>query len=162
MNELDTIKNATGISGFQGMEIGAQVAFAMQGTLILFFIVSPIMGYVMAQQIKSRTRLVIGPGIGVLIVLLGNLGLTLLLGRILPIGTLPDWGIVALSFAASGAVAMIVAKYILWVMEDPGVPQWLTESEKRPYHELAPFEKRRRDEVNRRKAARGEPTGKKK
>lgn len=158
MNEL---KNATGVTGFQALDLAGQVAFAMQATLFLFFIVSPIMGYVLAQQIKNRTRLVIGGGIGVLIVLVGNVGLTLLLGKILPLGTLPDWAIVLLSFAASGAAAMIVAKYILWVMADPGIPQWLTESDKRPYHELAPFEKRRRDEVNRRKAARGEPTGKK-
>jgi hypothetical protein len=152
MNEIDTFTKTT---GFQALDVGAQVAFAFQATLILFFIVSPIMGFFLAQQIKNRTRLVIGVGIGMLIVLLGNVGLTLLLGKLLPAGTLPDWAIVLLSFAASGAVAMIVAKYILWVMADPGVPQWLTESEKRPYHELAPFEKRRREEMNRRKAARG-------
>ena len=162
MNEGDAITQATGLTGFQGLELGAQVAFAMQATLILFFLVSPIMGLVLAQQIKNRTRLVIGAGIGILIVLVGNVGLTLLLGRLLPVGRLPDWAIMLLSFAASGTGGMIVAKYIMWVMADPGVPEWLTESEKRPYDELAPFEKRRRDEVNRRKAARGELRGRKK
>ncbi|NJR12486.1 hypothetical protein HC776_00940 [bacterium] len=73
----------------------------------------------------------------------------------LPLGTLPDWAIVMLSFAASGAVAMLVSKYLLWAMAEPGTPQWLTESDARAYHELAPFEKKRRDEMNRRKAARG-------
>jgi|GEM_PF-3250855 len=162
MNEVDAIQQATGLTGFQALDLGAQVAYAMQATLILFFLVSPIMGFVLAQQIKNRTRLVIGAGIGILIVLVGNIGLTLLLGRLLPVGTLPDWAIVMLSWAASGAIGMIVAKYIMWVMADPGVPEWLTESEKRPYDELAPFEKRRREEMNRRKAARGEFTGKKK
>jgi hypothetical protein len=159
MDELNTLSKVT---GFQALDIGAQVAFAFQMTLVLFFIVSPIMGFVLAQQIKSRTRLVIGMGIGILVVLVGNVGLTLLLGRLLPAGTLPDWAIVGLSFAGSGAAGMIVAKYILWVMADPGVPQWLVEPDKRPYHELSPFEKRRHDEMKRRKAARGESTGKRK
>ncbi len=158
MDQAETLKNATGLSG---MDLGSQVAFAMQGTLIIFFIVSPIMGYVLAQQIKNRTRLVIGGGIGILIVLCGSIGLTLLLIRLFPAGALPDWAVVLLSFAFSGAIGMMVSRYIMWVMADPGTPQWLTESENRPYDELAPFEKRRRNEVNRRKAARGEGQGKK-
>lgn len=161
MNEMDTLSNATGVTGFQAMDLGAQVAFAIQMTLILFFIVSPIMGYFLAQQIKNRTRLVIGVGIGMLIVIVGNVGLTLLLGRILPVGVLPDWAIVMLSFAGSGAAGMIVAKYILWVMADPGKPQWVIEEEQRPYEDMTPFERRRHEEMTRRRAARGGSTGKK-
>lgn len=157
-NEIETLSNAMGVTGFQAMDLGAQVAIAIQFTLILFFVISPIMGYVLAQQIKDRTRLVIGAGIGILIVLLSNVGLTILLMRGLQVGTLPDWAIILLSFAASGALGILVAKYIMWVMADPGIPQWLTEGENRPYHELAPFEKRRRDEMARRKKIRGDKT----
>jgi hypothetical protein len=156
MEEANIISKATGLGSFQAMELGAQLTIAIQFTLIIFFVISPIMGYIVAQQIKNRTRVVIGVGIGILVVLFGNMGLTMLLMRALPVGTLPDWAIVLLSFAASGAMAIIVAKYILWVMADPGTPQWLTESDSRAYHELAPFEKRRRDEMARRKAIHGD------
>jgi hypothetical protein len=152
MNELI---NTAGLNG-QGMDIAERLVFAIQGTLILFFVVSPIMGYIIARQIKDRTRVVIGVCMGMLIVIVGNMGLNLLLLRLLPEGTLPDWAIALLSFAASGAIGMIVAKYILWVLAEPGTPEWLKEDESRPYEELAPFEKRRRDEMARRKAIRGD------
>ncbi|NJR12485.1 hypothetical protein HC776_00935 [bacterium] len=76
MNESDTLQNATGITSFQAMDLGTQVAIAVQVTLILFFIISPMMGYVLAQGIKDRTRVVIGVGIRHgLIVMGGNVAL---------------------------------------------------------------------------------------
>lgn len=150
---MDRLAEAAGLNTD---DIGLRLAFAIQGTFILFFVVSPIMGYLFTRQIKNRTRVVIGVCLGMLMTILSNMGLNLLLLRLLPEGTLPDWGIALLSFAASGAIGMIVARYILWVMADPGTPQWLKDDDTRSYDELAPFEKRRRDEMARRKAIRGE------
>ncbi len=135
-------------------DLAAQVAFAFQFTLILFFVISPIMGYFIAQGVKTRANFFIGWGIGVLIVLLGSFGLNFVLRQAIPVTILPDIAIGLLSSIASVASGILLAKYIVWVMGDPGKAVWVIEHETLKEDELLPFERRRRAEEERRKKAR--------
>jgi hypothetical protein len=140
--------------GAPSEDITARLAFAIQFTLILFFIISPIMGYFIAQGIKKRANFFIGWGIGVLIVLLGSFGLSFILRQAIPVTMLSDIAIGLLSSVASVAAGILLAKYIVWVMGDPGKAAWVIEHEKLQEDDLLPFERRRRAEEERRKKAR--------
>lgn len=136
------------------IEMQARLAFAAQFTLLLFFIISPIMGYLIAQGVKKRANFFIGWGIGVLIVLLGSFGLSFILRQAIPATTLPETAVGLLSCMASIAAGILLAKYIVWVMGDPGKAAWVVEHDALKEEELLPFERRRRAEEERRKKAR--------
>jgi hypothetical protein len=138
-------------AGVNAMDIGFQVAFAFQATLIIFFVVSPVMGYFLARGIKSRVNFVLSWCCGTLVTLVGSFGLSLLLRRSIPQENLPDVAIALLSGLASMATGILLARYLVWWLAEPGKAAWVIEHDKLQTDELMPFEIRRRQEMERRK-----------
>lgn len=134
--------------------LAAQMAFAFQFTLVLFFVISPMMGYFIAQGVKNRTNFFIGWGIGVLIMLLGSFGLSFLLRAAIPVDAMSDMVVGILSCVAAVAAGILLAKYIVWAMADPGKPAWVVAHENLKDEDLLPFERRRKREEARRNRAR--------
>src|SRR5262245_57231276 len=104
MNEL---QNATGANP---TDLSFRLALAVQGTFIIFFVVSPIMGYLLARGIKNRTSFVISWCAGTLLVLVGSFGLNLLLRRVIPVENLSDIGVSILSGIAAIAAGILLAR----------------------------------------------------
>lgn len=143
MDQLQTGTNATNLS--------FQLALAVQGTFIIFFVVSPLMGYLLARGIKNRVNFVISWCAGMLLVLVGSFGLNLLLRRYIPVEILPDVAVSILSGVAAVAAGILLARYLVWWQADPGKPAWVIAHDKMATDEMMPFEKRRRHEMERRK-----------
>lgn len=154
--EVQTLQNAAGVGTSDAANLGVLLAFAVQGTFIVFFVISPIMGYLLARSIQSRVNGVIAWCAGVLVILLGNFGVSMLLRRAIPPAQLPDFALTLLCGAGSVAAGVLLAKYIVYFLADPGKPQWVIEYENMQKDELLPFERRKYQEVERRKRARKE------
>lgn len=138
-------------AGVNPMDMGARVALAVQGTLIIFFIVSPVMGFLLARGIQSRVNFVLSWCVGMFVTLVGGFGMNLLLRRAIPVETMSNLAITLLSAAASLAFGILLARYLTWWMGEPGKPAWAIEQENIDPDEMMPHEKRRRDEMERRK-----------
>jgi hypothetical protein len=151
--EAQTLQNATGAGTSDVTNLGALLVFAVQGTLILFFIVSPVMGYLLARSIQKRVNGVIAWCMGVMVILVGNFGVSVLLRRVIPQEQLSDLALTLLCGAGSFAAGILLARYIVFFLADPGKPQWVVEYENMPQEDMLPFERRKHMEVERRKRA---------
>ncbi|MCU0513853.1 MAG: hypothetical protein MUE40_14940 [Anaerolineae bacterium] len=149
MNELQTA------TGLQQADLAAQVAFAIQGTLIVFFVVAPVLGWLLARGVARRANAVLAWCCAVLVVLVGSFGLNWLLRRAIPPAQLPDVAVHGLSLAAALASGLLLARYLLWLLAEPGKAPWVIEHEQLQDDELLPFERRRKLEMARRKKLRG-------
>lgn len=141
--------------GLNATDISVRVAFAFQATLILFFIVSPVMGYLLSRSIHNRVNLVLSWCCGVLVTLLGGFGLSFLLRQAIPEDRLPDLAVGLLSGTGAVTFGILLARYITWWLAEPGKAAWVIEHDNMPDDELMPHERRRREEMERRKKAGG-------
>lgn len=112
------------------------------------------MGFLLARSIQKRVNGVIAWCMGVLVILVGNFGVSVLLRRVIPLEQLSDLALIGLCAMGSVAAGILLARYIVYFLADPGKPQWVVEYESMPKDEMLPFERRKQQEVARRKRAR--------
>lgn len=126
-----------------------QVLLAVQGTLLIFFVLAPVAGYLFAQSIKERLRLVLAWCSAVLIVLAGNLALNLALRQVIPPQHLSDLAIAGISLVASLACAAAVIRLILDLLAPPKKPDWLRDVDEIPPDRRTIFDQRRMQHLHR-------------
>lgn len=148
MQEIEAIERIVGPVDAVGMV--AQLVLVVQSTLVIFFVVSPLMGAIMWRTISNRVNFVLAWSAGVVVVLLSNYALTDLLRRAIPESHLPALPRAIISASVSICIGLLLAVYIAWVTKAPGMPIWVKEHEARSDEDLMPFEIRRREWMKRR------------
>jgi presenilin-like A22 family membrane protease len=135
-----------------GALVAAQVVFVIQSILILFFIVSPFMGWLLARSMKGRANVFLVVSVVMLVVIGANVGLNLALRALLTEGQMSSVAIAILSFMASLALALLIGRYVLWYVTDTH------DDFARKQHEaflkkegMSPFDKRRMETMAQRK-----------
>lgn len=141
--------------GINSAELVAQAVVAVQGTLILFFVLAPLMGTVLARFIASRANAALATSLVILLVLLGNLFFNLVLRSLFTEDVLPAWAVGFISFLLSLLLAYGGARAALWALADPGKPRWMIEDENLPDDAKSVLDKRREQAIARRKKHRG-------
>lgn len=147
--EAEIASNALGVNP---AELGARVAVAFQGTLIIFAIIAPLMGGIFARVTEKRSDALIAWSIGMLIVLGVQFGMSYLLQSNLPTERLPVWAIQLLSMVTGLAVGGLVVRYVQWYNRPPA-NIWTLEFENRPEDELSIFDIKRKEWLERKKKA---------
>jgi len=142
----------TRLSGFDELDISARLALAVQGTLLLFFVVSPLMGMLMARLFEKAADALLAFSAAMLVVCCVSFAFNWFAQSIIPPDRLPPWAVQALSFAFSGALAGLVMRYIRWYTRPPQ-DIWTLELEATPEEDLSIFDQRRLDWLARKKRA---------
>jgi len=127
MNEVDTFYRTLGLGSYQQMGLETQVVVALQATLIIFFVVSPIMGLQLAKTVANRTNLVLSFCSGMLTTMIVSGGVTYWLGTIIPEERLSPNVILTLCTIGGICLGYLVARYLNWVLSDPGEATWMSE-----------------------------------
>lgn len=103
-----------------GMEISSSdVGLAVMGTLVLFFVISPALGYMMAREVQRRPLVIFVIGV---MLLLSNVtfgALVYVLPRTLPESTSSTL-IILISLGAGFLLALAVGAYLSWSFAPPG------------------------------------------
>lgn len=103
-----------------GMEISSsELGLVVAGTMLLFFVISPAMGYMMARQVRRRPLVIFVIGV---MLLLSNVtfgALVYLLPRTLPEST-SSTVIILISLGAGFLLALAVGAYLSWTFAPPG------------------------------------------
>ncbi len=140
-----------------GNELALRFAFAVQGILVLFFVVSPLMGTMMHRGIAKRSTLVL---VTCVMALLGNLiymGMVHILRTSIPKTAISDFAWIILSFLTAVSLTWLVGRYLYWLLNDHFEPAaWVTEYEELTEADMLPFDRRRKQEMERRKRSRRE------
>lgn len=142
------------MDAFAGLEedFATKFALALQGFLVIFFVISPMMGKLIHHSIAKASSLVL---IVCTMLLIGNLvymGMVYVVYRLLPEGAIHEivWSI--LSFGMAFSLSVLVGRYMNWMMSDNIEPAvWVKEYEDLTEADMMPFDRRRKQEMERRK-----------
>ena len=144
---------------FAGLEgdVATKFAFAVQGTLVVFFVISPMMGKLIWHGIAKASSLVL---IVCTMLLIGNLvymGMVYIVYRWLPEGAIHEIIWIVMSFSTSISLSLLLGRYINWMM-NPNFKSaiWVQEYEDLTEADMMPFDRRRKREMERRKQSRHE------
>lgn len=142
------------LAGFD-RDFSIKFVLVLQGFLVVFFVVSPLMGKLVHQSIAKASSMVL---IVCTMLLIGNviyMGMVYGIYRILPKGTIHQivWAI--LSFATAFSLSILVGRYMSWMMSDNfNSAVWKQEYDDLTEVDMMPFDRRRKQEMARRKHSR--------
>lgn len=145
------------MDAFAGLEddIAVKFTFALQGILVMFFVVSPLMGKLIHHGVAKASSLVL---VVCTMLLIGNLmymGMVYIVYRLLPAGVIHQLIWIIMSFCASVSVATLIGRYMNWMMSDNfKAAVWTQEYEDLTEADMMPFDRRRKREMERRKQSR--------
>jgi hypothetical protein len=133
-------------------ELAVAAAIAVQAVMVMFFVISPLMGSVMWAGARKRKNSVLVLSLSLLIFNLTFVGLTFLLQRAINDSSL-DHAITFSSLAVAALLMFLSGRYLYWVMS-PSNPKDLMEAELRYYLQrdpatLTPWEKNRVETLKR-------------
>ncbi len=124
------------------------LTLAVQGVVILFWVVSPFVGGIMAKGVKRRPNATLIIGLSLLVFNLLFVGLTYILQKARGDPNL-NTAISVSSLAIALAVAMVLARYLNWMMKP--APSLMDEELRylisRDQTSLAPFEQKRLEQL---------------
>lgn len=107
------------MEAFQSLDtLGEAVVIALSGTLILFFIISPLAGFVMARQVAKQSTLVLVIGVMVAIADLTFTGIVYVGRATIAPADLSDFALYGIGIAVGFIVAWPVGRYLAWVIAD--------------------------------------------
>lgn len=151
---MDGASQAVDVLALDPVSLGAQLAVAVQGFFVLFFVVSPILGGIVARQVGKSSTAVMVWSIGFLVLVVVNFGLNFGLRLLLPISFLSNEAIAVLSSVSATALALLSARYAknLFGEYDDTFARQL--HQKMIEEDMLPFDKRRQEWQKRREKAR--------
>ena len=133
-------------------DLASQVAFAFQGVLICFFIISPLAGKLLHKAVAKASSLVL---IVCTMLLLGNLiymGMIYVAYPALPEDAIHPYVWITLSFCTSFSATILIGRYMNWMLSDniqAGI--WTQEYDNLTEEDMMPYDRRRKQEMERRK-----------
>jgi|GEM_PF-4451062 len=136
-------------------EIAERLIFAVEAVLVLFFVISPIVGYIIARTIANRVnRLIVWCVMFLLVNVCANGGYAYFRERI-PYERMPDISLIALMIVGAICIAMLVGKYLAWYLAPSGQSELEREFEEMTPEEMSPMDVRRKAEIERKRKQRG-------
>jgi len=136
-------------------DFALEIALAVQGILVIFFIISPLMGKLIHQGVAKFSSLVL---IVCSMFIVGNLtymGMVYGVYRLVPDGTIHPLLWITLSFFVAFSLSILVGRYLNWYFSDNFNPAvWVQEYEELTDADMMPFDRRRKREMERRKRSR--------
>jgi len=136
-------------------DLATRVALAVQGFLILFFVISPLMGKLIHTGIDKFSSLVL---IVCTMFIVGNLsymGMVYAVYPLIPDGVIHPLAWITLSFFTAFSLSVLVGRYMNWYFSDNINPAvWVQEYEELTEADMMPFDRRRKREMERRKRSR--------
>lgn len=140
-----------------GNELALKLALAVQGVLVLFFVVSPLMGGLIHRQVAKRSTLVMVVAVMALIGNLIYMAMVHIARRHIPETAISDFAWILMSFLTAFSISWLVARYLYWILSDNFYPaEWVREYEELTDEDMLPFDRRRKQEMERRKKSRRE------
>lgn len=135
--------------GVDQEQLSRAVAIGLSGTIVIYAVISPIMGYFIARAIKQKWVFTMVTACMILTFILAGVGLSYGLPRLLP-GVLTADQIAIISTAIAVGLSLSVAVYIRWYYTETDYRQlWLRELDS--YEDELPFERKRREYMERRR-----------
>jgi hypothetical protein len=134
----------TAIDGSLAEILGARVVVGLIFVVAMFTIAPMTVGNVMHKVVRKKSDLFLSGSIGVMIYVVVSTGLGYVLRQLIPVEQISDLAIGVMSFAVGVALGVLVARFLLWWLRDPDMPQWAQEYRALPDEELMPFERRKR------------------
>lgn len=138
-------------------QIALQFALAVQGVLVLFFVISPVMGSLIHRGVAKRSTLVL---VVCTMIVIGNLvymGMVYIVRQTIPQSVIPDLIWIILSFCTAFSISVLIGRYLNWLLGDHEIPAvWVREYEELSEADMMPFDRRRKREMERRKRSRHE------
>ena len=125
------------------------IAFIVQATLILFFVVSPIVGMFMHRAIAQTSTLVLVVCVCFLVADVGAFALFFGIRSIADESVIGDVPLGILSIVASGVVGILLGRYISWHYRAGGKPAYLKDVDEMEF--LSPVDRRRKQHMKRKK-----------
>lgn len=140
-----------------GNDLALRFALAVQGFLVLFFVISPLMGNLIHKGVARRSTQVL---VVCVMALIGNLVYMMmvhLLRQFVPVTAISDFAWIVLSFLTAMSISWLIARYLHWLLSDNfELAPWVTEYEELTDADMLPFDRRRKQEMERRKRTRRE------
>lgn len=143
-----------GAFGDMNNNTAMQVVFAFQAMLIIFFVVSPVVGKLMHAAVAKASSLVL---IVCSMILVGNLmymGMVYVIYPIFPEGSIHPYAWIIMSFCCAFSVSILLGRYMNWMLSDNfNASIWADEYENLTEDDMMPFDRKRKREMKRRKRA---------
>jgi len=108
---------------------GGTIGFAVVGTLIIMFFVSPILSMVMGNAIKSRTALVLGLASALGIFCVSTVGLSYAIPEILGENTPNTDTTAIISIVIALIIALPAGMWLTWMFSEPQTRKFNTSSD---------------------------------
>ena len=131
-------------------EMGARVVMFFNLTIVVFFIISPILG-MFGQAITGRWKnTFFAISSAILVGVVSNVGINYGLRAIMPQGRMDDVSIGLIAVLTSLALAWLVGRTIVFALAPPGKGYYQQQEDALQEEDLMPFERRRRQHQARR------------
>lgn len=125
-------------------EMGARVVMFFNLTIVVFFIVSPILG-MFGQGIMGRSKdAFFAISSAILVGVVSNVGINYGLRAIMPEGRMSDFTMGLIAVLAAVALAWLVGRTLAFALAPPGKGYYQQQEDALEEEDLMPFERRRR------------------
>ncbi len=142
---LEIWEPPTAIDGTLAELMGTRTLIGLIFVALMFMLAPFTVGNVMHTVVRKKSDLFLGGSIGVMIYVVVSTTLGYVLRQVIPVEQLSDLAIGLMSFAVGVALGVLVARFLVWWLRDPDMPQWAQEYRALPDEELMPFERRKRE-----------------
>lgn len=145
------------MDAFAGLESEAaqRFALALQGILVVFFVISPMMGKLLHQGVARYSSLVLVVCTMFIVGNLSYMGMVYIIYPELPPDSIPPLVWIMLSFLAAMSLSVLVGRYMNWFLSDKmDNTFYVKEYDNLSEADMMPFDRRRKREMERRKRSR--------
>lgn len=147
---LEASKVINDTIGLNMGEMGARVVMFFNLTIVVFFIVSPILG-MFGHSIMGRSKdNFFAISSAILVGVVSNVGINYGLRYIMPEGRMSDFTMGLIAVLTSVALAWLVGRTVAFALAPPGKGYYQQQEDALEEEDLMPFERRRRQYQERR------------
>ena len=147
---IETSRLINDTIGLNMGEMGARVVMFFNLTIVVFFIVSPILG-MFGQGIMGRSKdTFFAISSAILVGVVSNVGINYGLRYIMPEGRMSDFSMGLIAVLTSVALAWLVGRTVAFALAPPGKGYYQQQEDALEEEDLMPFERRRRQYQERR------------
>lgn len=147
---LEASKVINDTIGLNMGEMGARVVMFFNLTIVVFFIVSPILG-MFGHSIMGRSKdNFFAISSAILVGVVSNVGINYGLRYIMPEGRMSDFSMGLIAVLTSVTLAWLVGRTVAFALAPPGKGYYQQQEDALEEEDLMPFERRRRQYQERR------------
>lgn len=150
VNGFGTVLNMTGELDLEAYKHQIQLGLIL--SVLMAVVVAPIALAAFKRVVSRWNTAAIGVFLAMLIMCVGNVGLNLWLRHAIPVERMSNTAISTLSLIIVLSSSYLIARYVVWVLDEPGKPQWVIDEENLLPEMMTPFDQRRHEYFQRRRS----------